>query len=484
MRKWSLLLVLAVLLAVVPAAAQNTPQSVCLITDVGFLFDGGFNQSTYNGVQRAVEVYGLSDTFIETQAATDYEANIQRCLNDGFDIVITVGFALTDATRAAAIANPDHYFIGVDQDFLSVEPVPNLVGLQFREDQGGFLAGAMAALMTESNIVGGVYGVDFAPVVKFRNGFEQGARYINPDITALGSYTESFETPTIGAEVALTLIGEGADVIFGAGGRTGTGAIREAAARDTLVIGVDLDQYFTDFEGGDAPGAENIITSALKSVDNGVFTLIERLVNGGAFPDNSTYVVSIANGGIDFAPTHDADVPQEVLERLTDIREGLREGTIVTGVDPVFGTLLPDLAEVAADAGDFSTLLLTAQAAGLLEALSGDEPLTIFAPTDAAFLAELEFLGASSVEELLNNPEGLSTLLRYHVIPGQALTTEIIETLDITTVETLDGDTLELMIDADGQLTVDGSPVITADVPASNGIIHVIETVLVPPSQR
>ncbi len=118
------------------------------------------------------EDFGLDTTFIETQAPTDYEANISTCLTEGYDAVLTVGFLITDATRAAAEANPDTYFIGVDQFF--ADPLPNLVGVKFREDQAGFLVGVMAGLMTESNTVAGVYGIDIPPVVKYRNGFEAG----------------------------------------------------------------------------------------------------------------------------------------------------------------------------------------------------------------------------------------------------------------------------------------------------------------------
>ena len=322
------------------ASAGGAPGRACLITDVGILNDGGFNESSYAGLTRAVEEYGIEDTFIETQAPTDYANNIEVCLGDDYEIIITVGFSLAEATREAALNNPDVYFIGVDQDFLAMEPVANLVGLQFREDQGGFLAGAMAALMTEAGTVGGVYGPDIPPVMKFRNGFEQGVAYIDPEITLLGTYAEDFEIPTVGAEIALTMIGEGADVIFGAGGRTGTGAIRAAAADGAMVIGVDLDQYFTDFDGGEAPGAENIVTSAIKRVDNGVYAMISAAVTGEGFPEDSTFIVEIANEGIELAPAHDADVPDEVWEKLDEIYNGLLDGSIETGVDPVMGSLL------------------------------------------------------------------------------------------------------------------------------------------------
>jgi basic membrane lipoprotein Med (substrate-binding protein (PBP1-ABC) superfamily) len=325
-----------------PAAAQDALiESVCLVTDVGRVNDGTFNQYAYEGMLAAAEDFDLEVTFIETQAQTDYEANLATCIDEGYDAVITVGFLIADATLAAAEANPDVYFIGVDQ-FVPEGSPENYVGVQFREDEAGFLVGAMAALMTESGTIAGVYGIDIPPVVKFRNGFEQGARFINPDINVLGVYIDSFTARDRGASAAEQFIGEGADVIFGAGGPTGSGAIAFAASVGALVIGVDQDEYFTTFQGGEAVGAENIITSAVKRVDQSVYLSLEALVNGDleTFGGGGTRVLSAANDGVGFAPSHDSGVPEEVTEAITEILEGLKDGSIETGVDPITGELL------------------------------------------------------------------------------------------------------------------------------------------------
>jgi basic membrane lipoprotein Med (substrate-binding protein (PBP1-ABC) superfamily) len=321
--------------------------SVCLVTDLGRINDGTFNQFAYEGMTRAVEEFGLESSYIETQDPADYANNVNTCVEGDYDVIITVGFLLEDATYAAAVANPDISFIGVDQFYGDNDPIPNVVGLQFREDQAGFLVGAMAALMTESGTVAGVsgvYGIDIPPVVKFRNGFEQGIAYINEQdgtsVEALGVYIDSFTAPDRGAEAAAQFIGDGADVIFGAGGPTGSGGTAYAAQQGVYAIGVDQDEYFTTFGGGEAPGSEFLITSAMKRVDNGVFQMIELLVNGGSFPENNTYVLEVANDGIDFAPAHDADVPQEVTDRVNEILAGIEDGSIETGVDPVTGALL------------------------------------------------------------------------------------------------------------------------------------------------
>jgi basic membrane protein A and related proteins len=336
------------LLAIVPVAGAQDAliESVCLVTDVGRVNDGTFNQFAYEGMVAAAEDFDLESIFIETQAQTDYETNINTCIEEGYDAVVTVGFLIADATLAAAEANPDTYFIGVDQ-FVAEGSPENYVGVQFREDEAGFLVGALAALMTESDTIAGVYGIDIPPVVKFRNGYEQGARYINPDIEILGVYIDSFTAPDRGAAAAEQFIGEGADVIFGAGGPTGSGAISYAASEDVMVIGVDQDEYFSTFGEGETPGAEYLISSAMKRVDQSVYLSLEALVDGDleAFGGGGTRVLSAANDGVTFGPAHDSDVPEEVTAQVEEIFAGLQDGSIETGVDPVTGELLEEEAE-------------------------------------------------------------------------------------------------------------------------------------------
>jgi basic membrane protein A len=470
-----LMLVLAgLLLGVTPASAQTEIDAVCLITNEGGrVNDGTFNTFAYSGMLRAAEDFGLANTYIETAAAADYASNFEACISEGYDVIVTVGFLITDATLQAAKDYPDVFFIGVDQ-FYS-EALPNLVGLQFREDQGGFLAGAMAALMTESGTVAGVYGIPIPPVVKFRNGFEQGVRYVNPNVTTLGVYIDDFNAPDRGAAAAEQFLGEGADVILGAGGPTGSGAITFAAARGAFVI--DQDEYFTTFGGGETPGAENLITSAIKRVDNGVYDMIAALAQGGSFPENSLYILEVANDGIGFAPANEAPVPAEVTAQVQAILEGLRDGSIVTGVNPVTGELLPTVAEaLAASAPEFSVLAAAVEAAGLGDTLVNGGPFTIFAPTDAAFAALLDELGVTA-EELLADTETLTAVLTYHVVPGAYLSGMILSAMP-ETLTTVNGATVALSYgDA---LMVNQANVVTADVLIRNGVIHVIDSVLLP----
>ncbi len=320
----------------VPAVAGIT--SVCLVTDLGRVNDGTFNQYAYEGMVRAAEDLTIDNKFIETQAQTDYETNIATCVDEGFDAIVTVGFLIADATAAAAAANPNVSFIGVDQ--FHANPLPNLVGIQFREDQAGFLVGALAAQLSVSGKIAGVYGIDIPPVKKFRNGFEQGAKYINPDIEIAGVYIPDFVAPQLGAEAAEQFVADGFDVIFGAGGPTGSGGIVRAAELGAMVIGVDQDEWVTTFGSGETPGADKIISSALKRVDQGVYDMIAVLAAGGALPDSSLYLMDAAVNGVGFAPAHDATISEEIVSKVQEVFTLLASGELSTGVDPVTGDLL------------------------------------------------------------------------------------------------------------------------------------------------
>jgi basic membrane lipoprotein Med (substrate-binding protein (PBP1-ABC) superfamily) len=478
----ALLLVVMAVFGLVPglvAAQDSLIESVCLVTDLGRVNDGTFNQFAHEGAVAATDEFQLDYTYIETQNQADYAVNIQTCLDDSYDVVVTVGFLIADATRAAAADNPDTYFIGVDQ-FVGADadgnPAPaNYAGLQFREDQSGFLAGALAAQMTESGTIAGVYGVDIPPVIKFRNGFEQGAQYIDPDITLLGTYIPSFIDPAAGGAAATQFIGEGADVIFGAGGPTGSGGITTAAAAGVMVIGVDQDEYLSTFGNGETAGADKIISSAVKRVDQAVFQGIQALVEGGAdFPGGSNLIMSASNEGVGFAPAHDAAVPEEVTARMEQILEGLKNGSIWTGVDPVSGALLPTMSEAAGTAGMFSTLMGALEATGMAETADTGGPFTVFAPTDDAFAA----LEAGMLDGLMADPSALTNVLLYHVVPNAVLSSDL---AGMTTLTTLSGQEITVEVTDTGVVLNGSVNVVMADVMVRNGVIHVIDAVLTAP---
>jgi basic membrane protein A and related proteins len=327
-----------------PAPPAEGALRIGLVTDVGKVNDGTFNQYAYEGMMRAAEEFGLETAFIETAQPTDYDKNLEQFAQEGFDMIVTVGFMMGEGTQKAAEKYPDVDFAIVD---FAYENYPaNLQGMVFREDQAGFLAGAMAGLLTESKTVGIVAGMEIPPVKKFRNGYQHGVSYVCAECDTIGVYIESFTDPARGKTAALSQIAEGADIIFGAGGPTGSGGILGAAQEGVWVIGVDQDEFFTTFRGGAADGADMLLSSATKRVDEAVYQAIKSLVEGNF--QSGTALYEAANDGVGLAPFHLAEsvIPAEVKTALDDIRTRLASGELLTGVDAASGDVIP--AEVPA----------------------------------------------------------------------------------------------------------------------------------------
>lgn len=345
------LCLLALCAVIAPASAQDGPDvtRLCMVLNIGQVDDGTFNEVSYQGlldIQRDYDLPEQDAIYLASISPRDWEQNIRQCIRNGYGIIITIGFQLGEITLQIAQEQPETYFIGVDQ-FVADGP-ENYVGIQFRDDEAGFLVGYMAGLMTESNIVGGIYGPEIPVIRRFRFGFENGALLAASDsdksITLFGEYLPAFDIPDVGAASAAKWINRGADVIFGAAGLTGSGGITFAAQQGTYVIGVDQDEYFTTFGGGEEPGSDRIITSALKRVDVGVYDMASALLDGdlSRFPGGGNYILSIANGGISFANSHDADVDPAIVDAVIRIGGQLASGDLTTGVDPVTGNLAFD----------------------------------------------------------------------------------------------------------------------------------------------
>jgi basic membrane protein A and related proteins len=319
-----------------PAANTAKKIKVGLVTDVGSLDDKSFNASAWAGVQRAVKELGVEAKAIESKQPTDYQKNIDQFVSEGYDLVITVGFLMGDDTAKAAAANPNAKIAIVDVGYFDDKAPKNVMGLLFAEDESGFLAGATAGWMTKSNVVGGVYGINIPPVCKFRVGYENGAKYANPNVKTLGVYQEpgpkAFNDPEWGGKTAKSQIDENADVIFSAGGQTGNGGLLKIAeeakaGKSVLGIGVDQDQYNT------LEGARPILlTSAMKRVDVATYTAVKAVVDG-AFKGGNV-VFDIKNDGVGLAPFHDVDgkVPADIKEKVTKLIADLKSGAVKTNV--------------------------------------------------------------------------------------------------------------------------------------------------------
>jgi basic membrane protein A len=346
------LLSLLVLVSLVAAACAAPPgggaagaKKIGLVTDVGGVNDKSFNQSAWAGVQKAAKEFGWEAKFIESKQPTDYEKNIDQFATEKYDIVVSVGFLMGDATAAKAKQYPNIKFAIIDNAYYPTKGSPacddtkkdcyddgglkNVTSLMFQEDQVGFLAGVLAGGMTKTGTVCSVSGMEIPPVVRFVVGYQAGAKWMKPDAKPLNVYIPSFTDPAKGKETGQSMIGQGCDVVFGVGGNTGNGGLLAAKEKNLMAIGVDVDQYLTYPEVKDA-----LLSSAAKNVDAAVYTYLQSVKDGS--PKAGIMTATLQNGGVGLAPYHDWDskIPQTVKDKIKQATEDLKSGKLQTGYKP------------------------------------------------------------------------------------------------------------------------------------------------------
>ena len=260
------------------AAAPGAGIKVGLVTDIGGLNDRGFNSLANQGLEQAATEIGVETRVLESKSDADYIPNLSTLAEDGYDLVISVGFLMGEATHQAAEAFPDTKFAIIDFGYGAPDcedtnscNLDNLQGLVFKEQETGYLVGYLAGLVSESGTVSSVGGIKIPPVDRFIAGFQKGATDANPDIKTLNGYSEDFVDQAKCKEVALDQIAEGSDVVFQVAGGCGLGALDAASEKGVWGIGVDADQAFL---------GEHVLTSALKRVDQAVYQTIDALVAG------------------------------------------------------------------------------------------------------------------------------------------------------------------------------------------------------------
>ena len=317
-----------------PEGCKQGDLKVGMVSDVGGLDDASFNENTWEGLTMADEKLDVCAKFIESQAQADYEKNITEFAEQNYDMVITVGFLLGDATAKMAVEYPDVKFGIIDYAY--DPPIDNVAGIVFNVDEAafpiGYLAAGWAVLKDpEDPQIGYVGGMQIPPVEQFIVAYEAGAAYYNEmkgaNVQVKGVYVGDFEAPDQGKIQGNSLIDEGVDVIFGVGGKTGNGGLAAAKERGKWGIGVDVDQYFT------LPNEKDIlITSCMKRLDNAVYAVVESETKG-EFPGGSVYVGTLENGGVGLAPYHDYEneIPEELKLEVDGILEGIKSGEIDTG---------------------------------------------------------------------------------------------------------------------------------------------------------
>lgn len=308
----------------------------CMVSDDGGFDDKSFNETAYAGLTRAAEELGIDTNQIESHAESDFAPNVQAMIDDGCDIVVTVGFLLADATEAAATQNPDVNFAIVDFD--SFEGVDNVRGLLFNTAETSFLAGYLAASQSNSGVVGTLGGLNIPTVSIFMDGYAQGVEHYNEvkgeDVRVVGWDVEAqdglfvaggFGDVAGGRNAAETLIAQGADVVFPVAGPAGEGALQ--AARDS---GGNVRAIWVDTDGCESTDYCDVLyTSVEKAMDVAVFDTIAAALDGSFSPEH--YVGTLENEGTRLSPFHelDGEVSDEVKAELEQIKGDIVSGDIV-----------------------------------------------------------------------------------------------------------------------------------------------------------
>jgi basic membrane protein A len=298
---------------------------VGLVFDVGGTGDKSFNDSAYRGLQRAKSELGVEFEYIEPGEGADRESGLRMLASGASDVVFGIGFLFTDDITAIAREFPHKKFACVDYALTPGRGIPeNLVALKFREEEGSFLVGALAGLVTKTGKVGFVGGMDIPLIHKFELGYTAGVKAVRPDAGVLIAYAgvdgNAFKNPAKGKELALSQFGAGADIIYHASGSTGLGVFEAARQTKRLAIGVDSDQY------AEAPGF--ILTSMVKDVDIAVFETI-RAVRDGTF-EGGVREFGLRENGVHYVDdaNNKALIPDDARGRVETLREQIMRGEV------------------------------------------------------------------------------------------------------------------------------------------------------------
>ena len=308
--------------ATVTGCARNQAASgtvrIGMVTDTGGLGDRSFNDSAYAGLVRAKRDLHVDTTVLQSRSAADYQINMTVLANKRYDEIFAIGFLMAKDVQEVAERYTKRHFSIID----AVVDMPNVTSVTFKEEEGSFLAGALAAMTTKTKTIAFLGGIDIPLLRKFEAGFAAGAREIDPNVKVLVKYVGSFDDVASGKELAGVQFDQGADIIYVAAGKAGLGAIDQAKRRSgVFIIGVDSNQ------DGMAPG--KILTSMIKRVDTGVFRVCQEAV---AHRVRSAHLVlGLKEGGVgltDFHYTRSVVTPAKIAV-LARLRGAIVSGSIV-----------------------------------------------------------------------------------------------------------------------------------------------------------
>ncbi|MFS0574168.1 BMP family protein [Sporosarcina sp. 179-K 3D1 HS] len=304
--------------------------SIAMVTDQGGVDDKSFNQSAWKGIQEYGKENNLQKgdggyDYLESKGPAEYAPNLNKLVSRDFDLIFGVGYLVKDAIEDIATERPDNHFALVDE----VSDVPNVASVMFKEQEGAFLAGVVAANMTKSGKVGFIGGMDIPVIERFEAGFIAGVKAANPDVKVEVHYAGDFTKAELGKSAANMMYSSGVDIIFHAAGGTGNGVFSEAKERKKAnpdefiwVIGVDSDQY----DEGQV-GEHNVtLTSMLKRVDIAVKKIAEQASNG-EFPGGVVTTYGLQDQGVELTDSRGA-IPDDVLAEVEEYTKKIIDGEI------------------------------------------------------------------------------------------------------------------------------------------------------------
>ena len=292
--------------------------SVSMITDVAGVNDHSFNQSAWEGLQRAEKELGVKVKYLESKQDADFTTNVETLVDEGTDLIIGVGSKLAPTIEQAAKDYPEQKFVIVDETY---ENIPeNVEAILFKAEQSAFLVGLIASKMTKTNNVGFIGGIDMSVINTFKYGYMAGVKTGNANCNIQSQYANSFTDQAKGKAIANQMISSGVDTIFIAGGDVGTGAIEAIKESNKYAIGVDRDQ--SDL----AP--DNVLTSAIKRVDVGVYETVKNFIEGN-FKGGSEIVYGLKEGAVGISDTTSNLVPKDIIDYVNEEAKKLESGEIV-----------------------------------------------------------------------------------------------------------------------------------------------------------
>jgi basic membrane protein A len=304
-------------------STSKSPIKVGLITDTGGLNDHSFNHLAYVGLQKAEQQLGVKGTVIQSNSEADYVPNLSKLARQGYDLVIAVGYLMTDAVKQVAKQYPHTKFLIID---VPVDHQPNLAGAVFKTEQSAYLAGAMAGLleqtagipkMNKDNVIGVVGGMKIPPVEEYIAGYQQGFKKTDPHGKLLVKWTNTFNDQALGSQIAQSEIQSGADIVFQLAGGAGIGVIQAAKNAGVYAIGADADQSYL------AKGT--VLTSTLKGVDTATFEIVKDVVDHKF--KSGTHYFDLADHGVGLAK-FDKVVPKSVIDQVNQLAEQIRSGKV------------------------------------------------------------------------------------------------------------------------------------------------------------